>query len=102
MYYDENDNLIKEQVYYENKLRVTSDYLYNDKNNIIKISTILIGKSKTELIYNYDENDNLLTVEDSNVIQREYKYDKQGRLVKYSSFGYDYIYDYEGGIPWIE
>ena len=102
MYYDEHDNLINEPGYYENKLRVTSDYLYNDKNNIIKISTILIGKHKTELIYNYDENDNLLTVENDKVIEREYKYDKQGRLVKYSSFGYDYIFDYEGGIPWIE
>lgn len=101
MYYDENNNLIEEEEYCENKLTVTSEYFYNDKNNIVKIKRAPTDKDKTELIYTYDENDNLISVENEGekIILREYKYDKQGRLVKYSSFGYDYIFDYDGNIP---
>ena len=104
MYYDENNNLIKEQEYCENKLTATSEYFYNDKNKIVKIKATPTDKDKAELIYTYDENDNLISVENESekVILREYKYDKQGRLVKYSSFGYDYIFDYDGNIPWLE
>ena len=52
--------------------------------------------------FKYDKNHNLVYQKYFNDKEKYMYYDEQGRLVKYSSFGYDYIFDYDGNIPWLE
>ena len=85
------------------QIRLTSDYIYDDKNRLIQEQTF-IGNNVINIYYEYDENNRLKTIArtENNVVQDrlEVIYDALGRLFRTTQNGtvYTYIYDRKGNL----
>lgn len=82
-YYDENNKLVKQEIYYDEILNIVFEYFYNSQNNLEKIKqTDLTDLSRfySVVFSNYDSNGNWLTAID---YIGEKKYCEVFRIITY-------------------
>lgn len=82
--YDQKGNLISEDNNYGTN-GATTQYTYNEQNQLVYIETVNAEKIKTTTAYTYDESGNRISQEwvcDGNITKHDFTYDKKNRCIR--------------------